>query len=201
MDNVELFCSTEFQIDNTCENIKACSIVQASKFCFVYGKNTLYIQDGVEGNKQIFEIEQLECNFKYIQHLPLNKSIFLASKSELAIFDLVTEKIIVVHHLQKEILDLAWDPIQSILILIDADFQLFAYTYSTLILDSSSFTNIFHAQLTSKVPESVMVGWGSQSTQFKGPKQNKRATEPKKGILESNVVNIFFQRFCYFNWF
>lgn len=179
MDNLELFSSCDFKIDiNRSNNIRSCSYVDASIICFICDNNCMYIYNRVEDEHKIYPITEVERNLKYIQHLPVHKAIFLCTETEFAIFDIVTEKTEVVHTLEKEILDLVWDSIQSVLVLVDIEYELHVYSFSNSTAESSfSFINTFKTNLTSKVPDSVMVGWGSESTQFKGPKQNKHKGE------------------------
>lgn len=176
MDNIELFNTYRIRINcNKNKIIKACSHTDDNILCFIADTNTLSIYNKIESTSKYFELPEIQREVKYIQHLPLCSSIFLCSETELAIFDIAKEKTTVVHTLESKILDLAWDSIQSALVLIDTEYQLYLYSVGSPHENSPcSLYNICKTQLTSKVPESVMVGWGSQRTQFQGPKQKQK---------------------------
>lgn len=182
MDNIELFNTYGISINcNKNKIIKACSHADDNIVCFIADSNTLFIYNKIENTRKHFELPDIRGEVKYIQHLPLSSAIFLCSETELAIFDIAKEKTTVVHTLESKILDLAWDFIQSAVVLIDIEYQIYLYSVGSPLENSPcSLFNICTTQLTSKVPESVMVGWGSQSTQFQGPKQKQKEEKLQK---------------------
>lgn len=182
MDNLELFFTHCLKIDITkCGQTKACSHIDSKLTCILCENNTLCLFVNRETEDRIFfQITEIKNDLVYIQHLPVHSSIFLGSNLELAVFDINTGKTRVEHILEKKILHLAWNSTQSILVVIDADYELHSVSYVDISMEGSfSLIKNVQVKLTLKVPEAVIVGWGSQNTQFQGPK-HKKHQEVKK---------------------
>nr|XP_023024102.1 elongator complex protein 1 [Leptinotarsa decemlineata] len=67
---------------------------------------------------------------------------------------------------EKSIAELSWNPAETLLVIIENDYNIYSYTFTGV-----SFDLKYTSQLTADVPIPVLVGWGSQNTQFRGPKQ------------------------------
>lgn len=186
MDNLELFHSYKFRFtDDKYKSITACSQVDGTIVCCVCGSNMIYVHNIFQDTSSNFQITELKLNLKYIQHLPIYGSIFVASETELAVIDIGKGTINVIQTLENGILDLVWDPIQSVFAFIDLADELHIYSYTHLTVEGSfSLNRNVSTKLSSKVPGSVMVGWGSQFTQFQGAKhQRQKVEEVQKGNL------------------
>ncbi|CAG9816807.1 unnamed protein product [Phaedon cochleariae] len=183
MDNLELLhCQSVEVTEKISGNQRAYCYAEGSSHV-VCGK-TLYIYDDKKGNYSNHHIDKITGDLKYVRYISLNDIVFLATEKELLIFDHKRETSHIGHMMKKSLVEISWNPTDTLLVAIESDYNISTFTFSKI---SHSFDIKHTVSLDAAVPIPVLIGWGSQNTQFKGPKQRQAADTTKNAEVQKIV--------------
>lgn len=173
MDNLEqLWCQTVRLNESEYGKCISCSSSQ-DLVCFISDTNYIGVYDHVNPDKLIAKkIEGKEV--KQIHYLAVHDVIFLATDYELLLYNRHTFQYDVHYVSEKKIIAFAWNPAETAVVLIDEADKIFLCNFST-----PKFDNLYSNDLYADVPSSVYVGWGSENTQFQGPKSRQKKVKEK----------------------
>ncbi|KAJ8937402.1 hypothetical protein NQ314_011888 [Rhamnusium bicolor] len=169
MDNLEeLGCHFVRTNEQEYGKTVACAVSEEIT-CFITENNYLCVceQDKLENIGLATEIIE-DDNLKYIRFLAMHNVIFVASSYQLLVFERNLQSH-TNHSIQSPIAELAWNPTETLLVVISKNEEVVLYSYSR----DSMFEIKSTIKLNADVPNSLYVGWGSENTQFLGPKSRQ----------------------------
>lgn len=178
MDNLEqLWCQTiRINEDDYGKCISSSSSQEL--VCFISDTNYICVYEHMNPDKPIVKKVEGEV-LKQIHYLAVHDVIFLATDYELLLCDRHTFQCNICYVSEEKIVALAWNPVETTIVIIDEKDKIFLCNFST-----PKFESEYSSDLNADVPSSVYVGWGSENTQFQGPKSQQQKVK-EKGKIKS----------------
>uniref|UniRef100_A0A6P7GHW4 Elongator complex protein 1 n=1 Tax=Diabrotica virgifera virgifera TaxID=50390 RepID=A0A6P7GHW4_DIAVI len=116
---------------------------------------------------------------QYVKFLSMYDIVFLATETDLILYEVLNKKILFTLSVDSPILNLAWNPLATLLVVIHENYDVTSYVYTKQFIELRD-----KSSLNAAVPIPVLSGWGSINTQFQGPKKVKKPTETKEEATE-----------------
>ncbi|KAG5861018.1 hypothetical protein JTB14_000660 [Gonioctena quinquepunctata] len=184
MDNLEeIYCSL-VSVNEIGEDKQLGSSYTDSVACIITSKSLVVYEEGLNDLPKVHEIKGVVGSLKYVKYLSIYDIIFLATENELIKFNHHTLETQVCSVTKNPIIAISLNPAETIIVVIESDYSFFSYTLSEITLDIKYTSN-----LTDIVPVSDCVGWGSQNTQFRGPKQKDSKEAEEKCEVEQLLLD------------
>ncbi|CAG9862706.1 unnamed protein product [Phyllotreta striolata] len=147
----------------------------------VYNQTLIvYDESEISENEQVHKIETSNP-LKYVKYLTMYSTVFLATDTQLILYD-IDQRTILTQKNVNAIVELSWNHLETLFVVIDSNNLITSYNCTRNIINPKDTV-----QLSAPVPIPALVGWGSQRTQFQGPKQT-RSTDIKVEELDQTSI-------------
>ncbi|ERL85276.1 elongator complex protein 1 [Dendroctonus ponderosae] len=182
MDNLQVHTYEKLNLRNFEAKNNNSIFIHGVLYCFVASENEIN-PDVCDEVVQVVMPPEIGNQIVKISYIPSWNCIFIATIAHLTTYTIAGGQFTTTPYQESNssIVQTAWNPNQSILIVINAAGIISGYNYKPLLefADDQQFRNFTTGSLHDVAPNSIYLGWGARNTQFKG---SMRQEESKRAI-------------------